>query len=262
MYILDNLLFAMTEFIPAFVPIYNEAGLLIPFFSNFLDIGMIYCFRMIIADMFKQPPSKKERIAHIIIVIILTIFTALSNYPFGRGAYRATEQMLVIVVVFYSLHVFYKHLHTIKSNRGWLIFTFVACSTLHITGAVEAIIIALNGPKPFTFRIFSYEIFGLLCTIAAIIYLYTQIKHRPVKTVTEEELFTLFITQYQLTPREAELVPLLLKGANNAAICEEKHISLNTVKVHTHNIYQKLGIERRGQLAAKYGEFKSSRNET
>ena len=45
-----------------------------------------------------------------------------------------------------------------------------------------------------------------------------------------------------LTSREIEIVRLATRGLRNQAIAEQLHISEGTVKVHLHNIYEKLGI--------------------
>jgi DNA-binding NarL/FixJ family response regulator len=51
-----------------------------------------------------------------------------------------------------------------------------------------------------------------------------------------------------LTPREIEIVRLVAEGLRNQAIGERLHISEGTVKVHLHNIYEKLGIDGRVAL--------------
>ena len=51
-----------------------------------------------------------------------------------------------------------------------------------------------------------------------------------------------------LTPREIEIVRLVSEGLRNKAIGERLHISEGTVKVHLHNIYEKLGIDGRVAL--------------
>ena len=47
----------------------------------------------------------------------------------------------------------------------------------------------------------------------------------------------------ELTPREIEIVRMVGQGLRNKAIAERLSISEGTVKVHLHNIYEKLGIE-------------------
>ncbi len=51
-----------------------------------------------------------------------------------------------------------------------------------------------------------------------------------------------------LTPREIEIVRLVAEGLRNQAIGERLRISEGTVKVHLHNIYEKLGIDGRVAL--------------
>lgn len=53
-----------------------------------------------------------------------------------------------------------------------------------------------------------------------------------------------------LTPREREIVDWVCRGLSNKAIAVKLGTSQGTVKVHLHNIYQKLGIANRMSLAA------------
>lgn len=52
-----------------------------------------------------------------------------------------------------------------------------------------------------------------------------------------------------LTPREVEIVRMVAQGLRNRAIAERVHITEGTVKVHLHNIYEKLGVDGRVELA-------------
>ncbi|WP_027400005.1 helix-turn-helix transcriptional regulator [Anaerovorax odorimutans] len=49
--------------------------------------------------------------------------------------------------------------------------------------------------------------------------------------------------EYNLTPREIEVVYLLLDGVNREDMCNQLCISTNTLKKHTLNIYKKLNIK-------------------
>lgn len=52
-----------------------------------------------------------------------------------------------------------------------------------------------------------------------------------------------------LTPRELDIVKLVAVGLRNSEIAERLFISEGTVKVHLHNIYQKIGVDSRTRLA-------------
>ena len=51
-----------------------------------------------------------------------------------------------------------------------------------------------------------------------------------------------------LTPRELEIVRLASEGLRNKEIAERLTITEGTVKIHLHNIYEKLGVTGRTQL--------------
>jgi len=53
-----------------------------------------------------------------------------------------------------------------------------------------------------------------------------------------------------LTPREADVLKLLQDGGTNAQIAHELSIGVETVRTHARNIYRKLGISSRRELAS------------
>jgi len=53
-----------------------------------------------------------------------------------------------------------------------------------------------------------------------------------------------------LTPREMEIVRMLASGMRNRSIADKLFISEGTVKVHLHNIYEKLQVSGRFELMA------------
>jgi DNA-binding NarL/FixJ family response regulator len=54
--------------------------------------------------------------------------------------------------------------------------------------------------------------------------------------------------QSTLTPRELTLIKLVAEGLRNKEIAERLSITEGTVKVHLHNIYDKLGVDGRLEL--------------
>lgn len=254
LYICDNLLFAMNEFIPEFVPVYQQIVNLAPYMYNLMDIGMIYCFRIILGDLLGRMPGRGERAAHVVLLAALLILTALATFPACRVAYRALEQGTVLVLMIWSFWAWRMGRNTLKDQKK-LFWALVIGTGLHVGGAVESFVVLAGGPKG-TYRIICYEVFGVFCAAAAVWYLLRKVTSPPERGLSEAEILERFIRHYGLTPREAELLPYLMAGKDNAAISREHFIALNTVKVHAHNIYQKLGVERRGQVAGCYECFK------
>jgi DNA-binding NarL/FixJ family response regulator len=52
-----------------------------------------------------------------------------------------------------------------------------------------------------------------------------------------------------LTPREADVLELLQLGRSNAQIAMELNVGVETVRTHARNIYRKLGVKTRRELA-------------
>jgi len=53
-----------------------------------------------------------------------------------------------------------------------------------------------------------------------------------------------------LTPREADVLELLQQGQSNAQIAVGLHVGIETVRTHARNIYRKLGVRTRRELAS------------
>jgi len=57
--------------------------------------------------------------------------------------------------------------------------------------------------------------------------------------------------KYELTPRELEVLNLLICGYNNSTMAEKLCISTHTAKAHISSIYEKLNVSNRVQAIVK-----------
>jgi DNA-binding NarL/FixJ family response regulator len=78
---------------------------------------------------------------------------------------------------------------------------------------------------------------------------------RAFKSVLDREAATKEASE-TLTPRELDIVRMIARGLRNKSIAERLAISEGTVKVHLHNIYEKLGVTGRLELVL-YAQQKS-----
>lgn len=69
----------------------------------------------------------------------------------------------------------------------------------------------------------------------------------------EQEIFEEFAMRNDLSPRERDVLRLLLREKTNSEIAESLYVSESTAKYHVHNLLQKTGCRNRGELL---GEFK------
>jgi LuxR family maltose regulon positive regulatory protein len=54
-----------------------------------------------------------------------------------------------------------------------------------------------------------------------------------------------------LSERELEVLQHIAEGLTNREIADRMYLSLNTIKVHTRNIYGKLGVNNRTQAVSR-----------
>lgn len=73
---------------------------------------------------------------------------------------------------------------------------------------------------------------------------------------TAEKRIALLTETYGLTVREKEVARLVYEGYTNPQISEELYISVNTVKKHLQNTYEKLGVNSRIELIKLADEIK------
>lgn len=93
----------------------------------------------------------------------------------------------------------------------------------------------------------------ILASIAELFYFFREsirgrnANNKPQKTPPNTSISEI-VERYSLTPREKDVFILLAEGRSAREIAETLFISEGTVKVHTHNLYQKLGISKRSQI--------------
>ena len=56
---------------------------------------------------------------------------------------------------------------------------------------------------------------------------------------------------YELTPHETRLLKLLVEGYNYTTSAQELNVSINTIKFHMRNIYEKLQVHSKSEAVAK-----------
>lgn len=78
-----------------------------------------------------------------------------------------------------------------------------------------------------------------------------DLAERMLRAIRAERQHEQVRNEYELTPRETEILSLLVKGASNKEIAAQLFISPNTVKNHLHRILEKLHAKNRTQAVSK-----------
>jgi DNA-binding CsgD family transcriptional regulator len=84
----------------------------------------------------------------------------------------------------------------------------------------------------------------ILFSSLAISYFRMRKKSKTFRLAYEKNLERIF-DRYKITPREQEIIHLILEGASNKDIEKKLFISNSTVRNHIYNIYQKLDVQNR-----------------
>lgn len=97
----------------------------------------------------------------------------------------------------------------------------------------------------------AFLLFGFTAAIPVYINYFAVLRN--IKEEDRQPLLTLesFMNEYDISPREAEIIREICCGLSNQEIADKLFISLQTVKDHTHRIYIKTNVRNRMQLMTK-----------
>jgi len=91
---------------------------------------------------------------------------------------------------------------------------------------------------------------GIICFLWGVVSLISLFRlNRQQKGVLPGTLSPRFVEEYSITPREGEIISLLLKGMSHKEIAETLFVSPRTVEAHTYNIYKKCSVKNKLALA-------------
>lgn len=129
---------------------------------------------------------------------------------------------------------------------GLLIFATIGYleSATNLPGSLRTAAVTLSEERGFLYSSIPYALYGIFL----IVYFLEHPFSAPLATDTLPEPF---VTKYNITERECEIIIKVVQGKSNADIAGELFISLATVKTHLHNIYRKLDVDSRYDLLAR-----------
>jgi DNA-binding CsgD family transcriptional regulator len=173
---------------------------------------------------------------------------AIHNNTLERAGDYIVKFAFISVIIYSFLINLYHHKKPPKNERGH-----------HLSTKILILIgIFLPGLISDTFKLSPILFFPLFYCGFSVIFTYYLIRNYSLQyqtsktdqissnTLPDEKVFE----KYNISPREKEIISLILQGYSNHKIGETLFISLNTVKTHIRNIYAKLDIKSRYELIA------------
>lgn len=184
-------------------------------------------------------------------------------FPGLRNVQYRTASIILSATLFYAGIMAFAILRISKDLRrsSW---SGIMCAGLSM---VYYPFIALSEAFGLSFRNFSPEyplslqVFPFyLCVICLIIIGFLAADHgcgndQAVSQTSTETI----VPPGLLSPREEDVLRLLLSGLDSAAIADRLCIALSTVKTHTHSVYVKLGFKNRNELLARRLQLESAK---
>lgn len=213
-------------------------------------------YGLILWDQAKRPVSKRELIVLIVFgtfnaVLALTPTWAVFSdilfvYIFLWGAFklwpvrkrdRRTGVLFALTVSFFLLNLAFSLLDLLLGPKENFSYTSFFLTTL-------------SGELMF------YVIIG--ASVVDLVFLFRAMQHKSqTPAIPEISPVQAIAAQFALSPREQDVLALIAQGKSAKEIGQELFISEGTVKVHTHNIYQKLGISSRRQVYQLMMEYQT-----
>ena len=253
----------------------NSPGTDAYIYITFAGISMFFSSRF--AAIFLKLKEKHKRLDNFMWVIaylsllltVLSLFLTIEQItPFGRWLVLLSFPSYIIVAIIayrngYKLAKFYiiawipyvlgLVVRTIH-GAGWIPSNQFVLASIELGGALETVLLSLA----LAYRIKKMQEENSLINAQLKEYIsQVVILEEKMQSVTTSEENVLerkienIAIEHQLTERETDVFLYLAKGFNNQQIANELFVSINTIKFHTRNIYEKLDIKKRNEINSR-----------
>ncbi len=191
-----------------------------------------------------------------LIALVLMIFTFRVNLPDKaisqeRNALAYISAVLFYLTVAYSIVLKAISLRRLEGGRKNIVKSITLLDILVFPGIVIDLYIYLR-QQVFIFIPITYCALCFMFTRYIIKQYFMQLS--TISSELDEAEIENLMDRAGISSREKEIVLLLMKGLGNREIADKLFISLNTVKTHNRNIFQKLGVRSRFELLVKIKE--------
>jgi DNA-binding CsgD family transcriptional regulator len=194
---------------------------------------------------------------------ILAIFTLLLMFLSFRITLHERElyqekniwfyisMSLFHMMVIYSIALKVIHLRRLSGERRKIVKNIILLDALVFPGVIIDLFLYIR-LQIFAFTPIFYCMFSILFTRYILRQYFAKLS--TISSGLEETVIGSIMDRSGISPREKEIVMLLMNGLGNREIAEKLFISLNTVKTHNRNIFQKMGVKSRFELLVKLQE--------
>lgn len=266
-YIVDNVIIYMTEFLNSFAAQYNKSFMNVPIIKTVIFMGNAITALACILLLAHKKISTIDYLCLFLLLIWMLFIPLMPNSALEVWLYYLPNQLFLLYLGLRALYFAKRPQQTVsKTATKYLYWVAVLAIIFSVLIVIEDSYVIFNVDQysSLTLKIYnrniSEDIFSILMSsliLYALIFDKKVSSHKEKIKEVDSACFPLFCEAYQFTPREVEIVKLLLEQKQNQDIADELYLSVGTVKTHIHNIFVKTGIQKRQQIETVYEEFKN-----
>lgn len=251
-YTIDIVLLFMYEFVPEFALQFEGVRSVYPMFHTAYNMVVILLYRLVLGNLLSRRFSPIEGFFWAVCMMVAWASGASSVETVALWREFLFARLLALWVIGYGACCLVAEFQHMSRWRWVFSLVLVLVYALGETATYLDFFGQENGGGFASPRKVPVEVMALCFTVAAYVFL---AHHRRIRNAQlAESLVPWIAREYGLTKREEVLLSLLEKGASNKEIAEQEYISVNTVKTHISNVYAKLGVSSRDELAQKLRE--------
>ncbi|QEN06703.1 LuxR family transcriptional regulator [Oceanispirochaeta crateris] len=196
----------------------------------------------------------KVRIFRIVttVIVMIQLSRGLIYYYLPNLSAVNTYPFFILIISLYLFYIGYQFITGINLKWNQAVQDLIkrmGIFTLIFAPFSAVIYISLN-----LFKIketisldFVYLAILSMVSVSVVLHYLTTLGTIPSKTSPDDE----FLEKYHISPREKEVLELLLKGYSNKQIGEKLFISFTTVRTHVSHIFEKTLVKSRMELVSK-----------
>ena len=238
--------------------------------TYFVQWSVPISFFVFIYLIFKRKPSKfqyRDLLVPAILVVApkvavwIEILIFETNYLL-HNLYATTDLLIIIAMILASIYLKYrasqlsKNKINISINHLSLIYFIPYLIAFILTIIFRLIKIPIELSTIINLSLIIIFNLGIALWINK--YRQVFVQHYIELEVKTSSKLEMFMSNYEITVRELDVIKLICNGKTNKEIADQLFISISTVKDHNYNIYQKLSIKNRTQLMKLYFEFQDN----
>lgn len=240
----------------------------------FLHVFLLYTWIALIKNLSVEYENKVKRFwfitGKVFAVLSVVVFMVIAVVYMDQYYYLKNQWMQDIYRVFEIIFALVGSTFVLIYAMKSIPCIVISCTRMYIGFGSAALVVYFLSQPWLTYDIGSVELLTwgndpgdfegwillalnvLACYFTCVNDFHESYKSTDKEKVIETDILVRTIDEiaeaHKLTNREREIVPLVYMGASNAQVAEQLFVSLNTVKTHMKNIFEKLDVASRMEL--------------